>query len=314
MPADMADRRSFGSTGTLQTAVGELSVTALIVGAGHATLDASLLPFAKPPPPDPELREALLAGRRPEDLLARYRARNRDYRAAITFSDISITDDRGVSYALRVRSTGGPLSSMIEQTHSPVDVVFGLEPLPGDGHAWYELRSVTGDSMRLPGATRAAARPGTAVSRAGRGNSGMPPGHDAQQPGDGARSNDGPPLQLDIATALPAVDGTAVKADTLISQPGRWLVYLRARPAWVQWSSDGRRGRPVMRVRAEDDRGGSYLAGPGSDRYVYTSFPREEDDAEVILGFTPRLDPLARALTLTFEGPSEQVTLEVAWG
>jgi len=34
---------------------------------------------------------------------------------------------------------------------------------------------------------------------------------------------------------------------------------------------------------------------------------------EVILALTPRLDPLARALTLTFAGASEQVTLEVAW-
>jgi len=180
MPAEMGDRWSFGSASTLETAVGVLSVTALIVGAGRATLDASLLP-----------------------------------------------------------SAGGSLSGMIEQTHNPVDVVFGLEPVPADGHAWYELRSAAGDSLRLQGATRAAGRPGVAVPRADRGNSGMPPGHDDRQPGDGGQFSDGPPLQLDIATALPAVDGTAVQVDTLISQPWQWLVYLRARLAWVERSPMG---------------------------------------------------------------------------
>jgi len=49
----------------------------------------------------------------------------------------------------------------------------------------------------------------------------------------------------------------------------------------------------------------------GHDRYPIGADGQEA--AEVVIKLWPRLDPLARALTLTFEGPSEQVTLDVAW-
>jgi hypothetical protein len=77
----------------------------------------------------------------------------------------------------------------------------------------------------------------------------------------GARRSDGPPLQLDFADARLMVDDTAVQADTLISQPGSWRVYLRASPAWLRRGHDPLSFRPVMTAHAEDDRGGSYLAG-----------------------------------------------------
>src|ERR1700677_485717 len=140
---------------------------------------------------------------------------------------------------------------------------------------------------------------------------GLPPGWSGMIAA--ARRSDGPPLQLDIAAALPVVNDTAVQVDTLISQPGSWRVYLRASPPWLRRGHDPPSFRPVMTVHAEDDRGGSYLAGPAGERHHYPIGAAGQDAVEVVIKLWPRLDPLARALTLTFEGPSEQVTLDVAW-
>jgi len=93
---------------------------------------------------------------------------------------------------------------------------------------------------------------------------------------------------VDIAADLPSVDGTAVQLDSLISEPGTWRVYLRARPGWWTLSADRHRKWAAMSVQAEDDLGGRYLrsstaapvaaitknspsgSGPGSTRWPKT--------------------------------------------
>lgn len=64
---------------------------------------------------------------------------------------------------------------------------------------------------------------------------------------------------LDIAAALPAVDGIVAQLDSLFSWPGSWEVYLRARPGWWAYSEDQRRRWPPVSVHAEDDLSGMYL-------------------------------------------------------
>jgi hypothetical protein len=132
--------------------------------------------------------------------------------------------------------------------------------------------------------------------------SGLPSGwHSVLNAADRA---DGPRLHVDLDTALPPVDGTAVRLNTLASWPGSWELYLQATPGWWTYSTDGQRKRDAMTVVAEDDLGGLYISnfGGSSGRPGYE---------EVKLTFRPRLDPGARLLTLTFAGETQQVTAEV---
>jgi hypothetical protein len=115
---------------------------------------------------------------------------------------------------------------------------------------------------------------------------------------------DGPPLHVDLDTALPPVDGAAVRLNTLASWPGSWDLYLQATPGWWIYSTDRQRKRAAMTVSAEDDLGGLYLSnfGGGGGRPGYE---------EVKLTLRPRLDPGASRLTLTFASETQQVTAEI---
>jgi hypothetical protein len=121
---------------------------------------------------------------------------------------------------------------------------------------------------------------------------------------DAAQRADGPRYSLDIPADLPPIDGTAVQLGTLVSEPGSWLVYFLARPGWWTYSQDRGRKWAALSVQAEDDRGGMYLHsfGGSNGRLGYE---------ELALRFQPRLDPLARALTLTFTGASQQDAVEL---
>ena len=114
----------------------------------------------------------------------------------------------------------------------------------------------------------------------------------------------GPRLHLDLDTALPPAEGTAVRLNTLASQPGSWDLHLQASPGWLSDNTDGPpRGEP-MTVFAEDDLGGLYLSNFGGS----LSCPGYQ---EVKLEPRPRLAPGARLLTLTFAGRAQQVTAEI---
>jgi hypothetical protein len=133
--------------------------------------------------------------------------------------------------------------------------------------------------------------------------SGLPSGwHSVLNAADRA---DGPPLHVDLDTALPPVDGTAVRLNTLASWPGSWDLYLQATPGWWTYSTDGQRKRDAMTVFAEDDLGGLYISEFGGSR----GRPEYE---EVKLTLRPRLAPGARLLTLTFASQTQQVTIEIS--
>jgi hypothetical protein len=59
-----------------------------------------------------------------------------------------------------------------------------------------------------------------------------------------------------------------------------------------------------MTVHAEDDLGGMYLSQFGGSS-------SHDGHEELALRFLPRLNPLARTLTLTFRRAAEQVTIEL---
>jgi len=122
---------------------------------------------------------------------------------------------------------------------------------------------------------------------------------------DAALRADGPSHHLDIAAALPPVDGIAVQLDSLISEPGTWRIYLRAQPRWWARSKDQppQHWAPVS-VHAQDDLGGSYVS-------MFGGSTGHADHEELTLQFQPRLDPLARALTLTFSGAHQQAAVDL---
>jgi hypothetical protein len=121
---------------------------------------------------------------------------------------------------------------------------------------------------------------------------------------DAAQLTDGTRQHLDTSAALPLIDDTTVRVDFLVSEPESWRIYLRAEPGWWAYSADRQRKRAVLSVHAEDDLGRRYLTQFGGSS-------RKGDLEELILQFRPRLDPLTRALTLTFTGTSERATLEL---
>jgi hypothetical protein len=119
-----------------------------------------------------------------------------------------------------------------------------------------------------------------------------------------AECADGPRLHVDLDTALPPVDGTALRLNTLASWPGSWDLYLQATPGWWDYSTDREHKRAAMTVYAEDDLGGLYLSNFGG------SYSRPGYE-EVKLTMRPRLAPAARLLTLTFASEAQQVTAEI---
>ena len=121
---------------------------------------------------------------------------------------------------------------------------------------------------------------------------------------DAADRTDGPRLHVDLDTALPPVDDTAVRLNTLASWPGSWDLYLQATPGWWTYSTDRQHKRAAMTVYAEDDLGGLYISNFGGSR----GRPGYE---EVKLTMRPRLAPGASLLTLTFAGETQQVTAEI---
>jgi hypothetical protein len=121
---------------------------------------------------------------------------------------------------------------------------------------------------------------------------------------DAAGAADGPPRHFDIGATLLALDGITVHVDSLFSEPKCWRLYLRAVPGWWEYTQDRQRKRDPVSVLAGDDRRNSYLSVFGGS----TGAPQYE---ELALQFLPRLDPLARSLTLTFQGTREQLTVDL---
>jgi hypothetical protein len=121
---------------------------------------------------------------------------------------------------------------------------------------------------------------------------------------DAADRADGPRLHVDLDAALPPVNGTAARLNTLASWPGSWDLYFQVTPGWWTYSADGQRKRDAMTVFAEDDLGGLYISNFGGSR----GRPGYE---EVKLTMRPRLAPAASLLTLTFASRTQQVTAEI---
>ncbi len=312
-PGGLEERWSFGGAAAIETSAGVLFPEALVAGAGRAVLYGSLVlsgngvPAAARPRRMPVPRMPFAGWARRRGARATVLARRRNADAAVTVmtrisDDVIVVDDRGARYALRSERMSGKRGPSGEPA-GPWSVQLRLDPVPARGVGWLELRSKDGAAARLLPSARPAVRIGqltpVATSQAEREPLDQPPAPDA------ARRADGPRRHLDLGTALPPVDGVAVQLDCLISMPGSWRLYLRAMPGRRDSGEDGR-WRDMLSVHADDDLGGAYLSNLGGP----AAWPRDGD--EFGLRFLPRLNPLARALKLTFRGASEELAVDLS--
>ena len=214
---------------------------------------------------------------------------------------IAVVDDHGATYALRVREMSGGHGSFARS------IRFRVDPVPGRGIEWLELRGQNGSAARLLPSPRAAVRlgqltPATASPPAGqRPNNGLRPDRDALP--DAADRTDGPRHHLDLGIILPPVDGITLQLDSLISAPSGWSLFLRANPRWWRYRDDRRRKWSPVTISAEDDRGCAY-------QHSFGGSAGRDGHEELSLRFRPRLDPLARRLRLTCTGSAEQIAVD----
>jgi hypothetical protein len=314
-PAEPAERWSFGGAAALQTPAGVLVPEILIAGAGQAVLYGSLTlsgngqltaPVARRRAAVPGPLLARLVPRRNSAALRQYIA---EYEVASArmrglLGSMTIVDDRGAQYALGGGGGSGKRGAPDRFLHLRVD------PVPGREAEWIELRGQDGATARLLSSPRAVARigqPGPVRVAAAR---------RAVMPGAVPRVG-GPRFYRDIGVALPAVDGVSIRLDTLISLPGSWLLYLCARPQWWDYGPAGRLSEDPFSVRGEDDRGGSYVGSYARNTVVVTPEESARESCgrvELALEFLPGLDPLARAVKLTFQGADEEITADLEIG
>lgn len=335
-------RWSFGGEAlAIETAAGTLYPGGLVAGQGHAILDASLKPTPETrhlltvlatdgrassawDTADAMIAEAIDAVDVADD-------RGRQYALRI--------DEMGVTNALHVQEKSGSPDHH-GRARGPVTLRLVVDPVPARDCGWLEIRGQHGSAARLvPSAHPFAVQLigadqdvmqrqcSTALARAAQigkaaesQQSGGPDtaedlpgqltrlcaaltGHDPASglPGEwssllgAADRTDGAARHLDLSVTFPQVDDTVMRVDSLVSEPGFWQVYLRAEPAWFTYSADRLRKWAVMSVAAKDDQGGTYLS-------LFGGSHSDGNYEELALKFMPRLDPLARALTLTFRG------------
>lgn len=308
------ERWSFGGAGAVQAPGGVLLPEILIAGADQAILHGCLTlsenglliaPVSPRRAPGPGALLARLLPRISKNTRA-IRERRVNALAAIKSvrTGVTIVDDHGARYDLRGGAGSGRAGGSSRLLHLRV------EPVPERETEWIELRGQDGTTARLLPSPRAAARvsqPRPArVTAAGR----------PAMPG-AAPQADGPRFYRDIGVALPPIDGVSIHLDSLISLPSSWLLYLRATPRWRKHGPASRFEEDPVAVHAEDDRGGSYPGSYARNTHVHTAEELAEERVmleEPALEFLPRLDPLARALKLTFRGADEEITVELEIG
>jgi hypothetical protein len=155
------DRWSFGGATAIETTAGMLLPEALVAGAGHAALDASLVPSGNGQPvaartrrlPAPAMPFTRWARRR------RAKAAVAAMRALARFDDVTVVDDRGARYVLGVEAMSG-VRGLSGEPAGPMSVRLELDPVPGRGAGWLELRSQGGAATRLLPSARPAVRVG----------------------------------------------------------------------------------------------------------------------------------------------------------
>jgi hypothetical protein len=286
------DRWSFGGAAAIETLGGLLLPEGLIVGADDAVLHTTLTPWQDDARPD---RKA------PAERTRGIDEEIRALEASAQTGGAAVVDDQGATYTLSVREMSG--------AHGPFarSIRFRVDPVPGRGIEWLELRGQNGSAARLLPSPRAAVRLGQLTPAPASPPTGQRPDH-GLPPQDGlpdaADRTDGPRHHLDLGITLPPIEGITLRLDSLISAPSGWQLFLRANPRWWRYRDDRRRKWSPVEIGAEDDRGYSYLPTFGGSA-------GRDGTEELSLQFSPSLDPLARRLRLACTGSAEQIAVDL---
>jgi hypothetical protein len=286
------DRWSFGGAAAIETPSGLLLPDALIVGADHAVLSTTLTPWQNDAGPDHEA---------PAESDPNINEEIRALAASTHTGDITIVDERGATYALRVQAAAGARGP------SPKSIRFRVDPTPGRGTEWLELRGQNGSAARLLPSPRAAVRIGPLTPVTAAPVAGQRPDDDSRGPDawpDAVDHADGPRRHLDLGVTLPPIGGITLQLDSLISAHSGWSLFLRANPRWWRYRDDRRRKWSPVTISAEDDRGWAY-------QYSFGGSAGRDGHEELSLRFRPRLDPLARRLRLTCTESAEQIAIDL---
>ena len=167
------DRWSFGGAAAIETPSGLLLPEGLVVGAEYAVLSTSLTPWQNDARPD---------GEAPAERSRGIDEEIRALEASAQTGGVAVVDDQGATYTLSVREMSG--------AHGPFArlIRFRVDPVPGRGIGWLELRGQNGSAARLLPSPRAAVRlgqltPVTPSPPAGQrpDNSRPPPGRPARR-------------------------------------------------------------------------------------------------------------------------------------
>jgi hypothetical protein len=283
------ERWSFGGAAAIEARAGTLLFEGLVVGANDAVLFCTLTPWAS---------DAWPAGEASVDYPRSIDDELRALEPSTQTGDITVIDDQGATYALRLRHASGARGSLSRS------ISFGVDPVPRRAIERIELHGRNGTMARLLPSPRAIVRLGrlapvtaTAAERE--------LAQDARSASlDLAGGSDGARHHLDLGITLPTIDGITLKLDSLLSWPGGWSLRVRATPRWWRYRDDGNRKWSPLTIQAEDDCGGSYQCS-------FAGSAGRDGVEELSLQFRPRFDPLARRLRLTCTGSAEQIPVDL---
>jgi hypothetical protein len=293
------ERWSFGGAAAIETRSGTLLPEGLIADADDALLFTTRTPWPASSDGDAWSDGGWSGSDRPDSIDDAIRALEPSTRT----DDITVTDDRGATYALSLRAASGASGP------SPRSIWLRVDPIPEPAVEWIELRGRNGTTARLLRSPRAVVRLGRLTPVTARPAEPSLTGlahavsTDATDLADATDLTDGARYHLDLGITLPALDGITLQLDSLFSTFDGWSLCLRATPRWFRYRDNGNYKWSPVELSAGDDRGHSYLpsfgGSAGRDGHEY-----------VTLQFTPHLDPRARRLRLTGSGSTEQIPLE----
>jgi hypothetical protein len=147
-------RRSFGGATTIETAAGTLSLIGLLSGPDQAIIDAWLLPAEQIPAP---------SGQTPIDQLSAALLNLSAAHQTPGFDDVTVTDDHGTNYILRLESLSVPFGQSGEAERLRLRLV----PVLARECGWLDLRNRDGATTRLWPSGRPSVRVGAPTPVAG---------------------------------------------------------------------------------------------------------------------------------------------------
>ena len=154
----LGERWSFGGAAAIETTDGVLLPDLLIIGPGRAILGGGLADLPHGTARSAAEAESRRSAQRLTPLSRKERieqARRIVQQEPPRFDDVTVTDDRGTRYGLRLEAMSDHRNQR-GAAAAPSPVELRVEAAPAPGAAWFELRHPNGSATRLLPSPRAA--------------------------------------------------------------------------------------------------------------------------------------------------------------